>query len=127
MAQDPFEKARKLMEQAQREFHERMERAQEDLHRATQEAHKRIGEARAEFEERMAAFRAQMRGAGMPRPPRPKLPPFGRSSLGPRKPRHRGPDGWDPSGPGRGGPLPTPVRPNNPSFLSGGAEAPLDE
>jgi hypothetical protein len=126
MAEDPFEKARRQMERAQREFHKRMQRAHEELHRATGEAQKRIAEARGEFDKRMAALRELMRQAGMRPPPGlGKLPRGG--SSGNRKPRRPDPDGWTPSGPGRGGPQPTPVRPNNPSFLSGGAEAPLDE
>jgi len=126
MAEDPFEKARKEMERAQGEFHERMQRIHDALHQATAEAHTRIAEARAEFEERMGLFRAVMRQAGIRPPPGLRPPP------GPKK-RPRGPfpsgkprrPDWN--GPDRGGPLPTPVRPNKPSLLSGGAEAPLDE
>src|SRR4051812_17480284 len=116
MAEDPFEKARKEMERAQREFHERVERAQEELHAAMGAAQERIAEARAEFQERMERFRAALRQAGCRPPPRPKKPPRGRFGGSGRP--------WNPDD--RGGPQPTPVRPINPSLLSGGAEAPLD-
>lgn len=120
MPQDPFEKARKEMERAEREFHHEMERAQKELHRAMDAGRKRIAEARAEFQQRMERFRAAMRQPGLPRD--------GWSATGLRKPP-RGRPGWirRPDDPDRGGPLPSPVRPPNPSFLSGGAEAPLDE
>lgn len=116
MAEDPFERARKDMERAQREFHKRMQRAHEELHQGMEVARRRIAEARAEFQERMAHFRARTQEAG--RRPRadPKGPPRGRSGRN-RKP-------WDPDGDGL---QPIPVRPIKPSLLSGGAEAPLDE
>lgn len=125
MAEDPFEQARRAMARAEREFHKRMEGAQAELHQALEAGQRRIAEARADFSVKMAQLRAEMRQAG--RPPGRWAPPSPR-----RKPRGGfGPTGkpWSPKprGPNDGGPQPTPVRPNNPSFLSGGAEAPLDE
>jgi hypothetical protein len=122
MADDPFERARKEIERAQRDFDERMQRIHEELHHGIHQAQRRIAEAKAEFQDRMARFSTQMRRAGRPPLPGLKKPPRGGSSSGNRKPRR--PD-W--GGPDRSGPQPMPVRPINPSLLTGGAEAPLDE
>jgi hypothetical protein len=116
MADDPFERARKEMERAQRDLHERIQRAHGLRHRGMEEALRRIAEARAVFQDPMERFRAQMQQAGRHVPSGPKKPSRGRSGRN-GKP-------WDPDDEG---PQPVPVRPNKPSLLSGGAEAPLDE
>ena len=120
MAEDPFEKARKEMERAQRDFHRHMERAQKELHGAMEAGQRLIAGALAEFAEKMERFRSRMQQTG----PRAD----GWSATGIRKPP-RGRSGRDrkPRDPHPRGPQPAPVRPTNPSFLSGGAEAPLDE
>jgi hypothetical protein len=109
MADDPFRKAREEMERAQSAFHEATRHAQEAIREAMEAGQKLIAEAAAEFHERLEAARRPTN-----RPPR--KPPRGKPDGAPTR-----------RGPRPGGPQPTPVRSPNPSFLSGGAEAPLDE
>lgn len=108
MPEDPYDKARRDMERAHREFHGRMEQHRAALEQAIEQARTRMAQERDKFEGRMEEARRCI-DAARKKPPR----PFGGS--GKRK------------DPRPGGPQPTPVRPNNPNILSGGAEAPLDE
>ena len=126
MSEDPFDRARWEMDRAHRRFRDETRVDREELrrlvarepapgqgrleHRAERDRLRaQMIERRKEFDLELRTYRKRM-DAARKRPPR--------SSSG---------GGEKPGGSGPNGPRPVPVRPSSPSFLSGGAAAPLDE
>jgi hypothetical protein len=124
MPEDPFEQARREMEQARQDFEQQMDGLRSEFERAAQQFRRRMGEEHAKFESRMEHARQRLNEAQPNRPRGGPGRPGRAGEVGPRpKPPHGGP-----RRPGNAGPSlkPAPVSPTSPSQLSGGAEAPLD-
>jgi len=111
MAENPFEDAKREVEAAQRDFRDAVERSQAQLQRTIAQARADVEAARDACEARMKVARERMEAARQmhARQVRPRRPPWR------KRPNNDGE------------PEPMPVRPHNPSPLSGGAEAPADQ